>query len=142
MKFQKLVVLILCVSLSSFGYSQISITSYSIYALGINTSKDKKITGELKLFLNENVDNLGAEINGFYNFTKHDYHRLSLGLGVGLYPTSAQISDWGIAVPVQLEVYPLQSFKKLSFVVEIAPSCLFEDMVFSFRHLWGIRYTF
>jgi len=33
------------------SFSQISVTSYSIYAFGINTSKEKKINVELKSFL-------------------------------------------------------------------------------------------
>jgi len=44
------------------------ITSYSIYALGINTNQNKMISGELKTFANRAIDDLLMEIDVFYNF--------------------------------------------------------------------------
>jgi hypothetical protein len=50
-----------------------------------------------------------------------------------------------ITVPLVLEVFPLQSFKKLSLLVEFAPAMdvnIDDAGDLSFRHLWGIRYRF
>jgi hypothetical protein len=44
------------------------VTSYSIYALGINTNQNKTISGELKTFANRSFEDLLLEIDGFYNY--------------------------------------------------------------------------
>ena len=50
------------------SFSQMGVTSYSIYALGINTSQNNMISGELKTFANRAIDDLLMEIDFFYNF--------------------------------------------------------------------------
>jgi hypothetical protein len=127
--------------LSNKAYSQIGITSYSIYALGINTSQNKLISGELKLFANRSVYDLSMEIDVFYNFEPKAYHRFSLGLGLnaGLFREYDRFN--ALTIPVQIQIYPLQDFKKLSLIVELTPEFVVEDDL-HIRNLWGIRYRF
>lgn len=130
------VIILLTVSLNTF--SQIGVTSYSIYSLGLNTSKDRKISGELKLFLNHTgVDDSFAELSAMYNFKPHTYHQFSIGLGVGGLGDGYLINSF--TLPIQLEIYPLQSFKRFSVVFEVTPTYSDE---FHIRQLWGIKYSF
>jgi hypothetical protein len=131
-----------CASLSA--YTQINVTSYSVYSLGIGTSKDKKISGELKSFLNSHLYDLSFEADVMYNFNAQDYHRFSIGLGVNFSPFTGgedELEGNAITMPCQLEIFPLQNFKRLSFVMELTPHWLVGDE-WAFRYLWGIRYTF
>jgi hypothetical protein len=99
---------------------------------------------ELKTFANSNFHNLGFELDAFHNFKTHEYHRFSVGLGLNSQPFN-EIYLNEITVPLVLEVFPLQSFKKLSLLVEFAPAMdvnIDDAGDLSFRHLWGIRYRF
>ena len=122
-------------------YSQIEVTSYSIYALGINTSKEKKISGELKSFFNRDIDNTLFELSGMYNFRQKEYYQFSVGAGINLMPFLGYDPINCFTFPVQLQLFPLQNLKQLSFVIELSPELYPEDGA-SIRHLWGIRYTF
>lgn len=117
------------------------VTSYSIYALGINTSQNKVISGELKTFANRGIDDLLMEIDVFYNFKPRTYHRFSVGVGLNAGPFREYDHIYALTIPAQVEIYPLQDFKKLSFLIELAPELFVEDDV-NLRSLWGIRYTF
>jgi hypothetical protein len=55
------------------------VTSYSVYSLGINTSQNKTISGELKTFANRAFEDLLMEADIFYNFEPGTYHRFSIG---------------------------------------------------------------
>lgn len=127
--------------LSINSYAQISITSYSIYALGISTSQNKAISGELKTFANSSVTNLWLEADVFYNFKPKPYHRFSIGLGVKTEPFVGFDQFRALTIPAQLEIFPLQDFKKVSIMFEIAPEFIDQDDVYV-RSLWGIRYSF
>jgi hypothetical protein len=77
-------------------------------------------------------------------FLESHYHRFSIGLGVNFSPFTGgedELESNAITMPCQLEIFPLQNFKQLSFVMELAPQWLFGDE-WAFRYLWGIRYTF
>ena len=121
--------------------AQIGLTSYSIYALGVNTNKEKKISGELKTFLNREFENTIFEIAGMYNFQPKTYHQFSVGLGLNLSPFRGIDPINSFTVPLQLEIFPLQNFKQLSVVFEVAPEFYVEDGT-NIRQLWGLRYTF
>ena len=140
MKKNVLFVFALFVVSFSTVYSQIAVTSYSIYALGVNTSKDKKISGELKVFSNRYLEETCFEISGLFNLPKKDYYQFSLGLGFNTVPFISNFAN-ALTFPMQMEVYPLQSLKQLSFVIEFAPEWCFDDLMTT-RHLWGVRYTF
>ncbi len=128
-------------TLSAKSYSQMGVTSYSIYALGINTSQNKVISGELKTFANRGIDDLLMEIDVFYNFKPRTYHRFSVGVGLNTGPFRKYDHIYALTIPAQVEIYPLQDFKKLSFLIELTPELFVEDDV-NLRSLWGIRYTF
>jgi hypothetical protein len=117
------------------------ITSYSIYAIGLNTSQNNRISGEIKTFANRAIEDLDLEVNCFYNFKSRQYHRFSIGLGVNFVPFKDFDRVYALTVPVSLEIFPLQDFKKISLLFELTPEILPEDGV-NLRTLWGIRYTF
>ena len=124
--------------------AQLSVTSYSIYALGISTDSRKPFSAELKTFANTGFYDLGFELDLFHNFKTHEYHRFSVGLGLNSMPFNEVYLN-EITLPLVLEVFPLKNFKKLSLLVEFAPAMdvnVDDAGDFSFRHLWGIRYRF
>ncbi len=122
-------------------YGQISVTSYSIYAFGINTNQNKKLNLELKTFTNRSFDNLLFEFNGFYNFRPKTYHKISIGLGLNVQPSNGDFIN-AFTMPFDIEIYPLQDFKRLSLIFEICPEYYINSDDFNLRSLWGIRYRF
>lgn len=140
-KLTKLLVAIFIALLCFDSYSQMGVTSYSIYSLGINTSQNKPISGELKTFANRTIDDLLMEVDVFYNFKPRNYHRFSIGLGLNVGPFREFDNINAITLPAQLEIFPLQEFKKLSLLFELTPEFIVEGDL-NLRSLWGIRYTF
>lgn len=120
-------------------FSQIAISTYSIYSAGISTDNNKKISGELKMFLNTAYEDIGLEPTVFYNFPQKDFYQFSLGLGA--YISAFEDADplKVLTFPFQLEINPSVKVKNLSVLTEIAPQ-IGEDS--GIRLLWGIRYTF
>ena len=126
---------------SSALYSQLGVTSYSIYSVGVNSSADRIVSGELKLFTNSSLKYSEVEFDLFFNLSSRDYHRFSLGVGLNTLPFQGYEPLNTIVLPVQLEVFPIQDFRKISMIVELSPEMTF-DKTFYVRHLWGIRYSF
>lgn len=133
--------LLLCIWIGSSVFSQIGVTAYFGNVLEVNTSKQKKISGGVKVALNNTLFGTSFELSGMYNLKAADYHRFSVGVGVMLAPFQDKDPYCGISIPVQLEVFPLQNFRRLSFVTEVAPQWT-ADSEAAFRYLAGIRYTF
>ena len=123
------------------SYSQLSITSYSIYAIGVNTNQSKTISGELKAFTNTDIMDLLLEADMFYNFKPKASHRFSIGIGINGIPLDDSNLIKNITIPAQLEIYPLQKFKNLSIIFELTPEFDLESD-WNLRNLWGIKYTF
>ncbi|WP_303925317.1 hypothetical protein [Draconibacterium sediminis] len=141
MKMIKLLFPIFLLLISFSGYSQVKVTSYSVHSLGVSVPINEKFSAELKVFANRgSLENTSIELNSTYKFKPGEFHQFSAGLGFGLIPYSGE--DAFFSVPVALEIFPLQSFKRLSLVVELAPEIYFNDDVVALRHLWGIRYSF
>ena len=69
------------------------------------------------------------------------YHRFSIGLGVNVAPFKEYDQFYAFTIPSSIEIYPLQNFKKLSLLFELAPEILPENGV-NLRNLWGVRYSF
>ena len=138
MKTRKIFLNLLFLMLASSGMSQVKITGYSIYAVGVSVPLNEKFSADLKTYLNRSIEDVDFEITGFYNFKPGDFHQFHVGVGLGLNPYSA---DEYFSIPVVLEFYPLQSFKRFSCVFELAPEINFEDSV-NLRYLWGISYSF
>jgi hypothetical protein len=141
MKHLKFLILFILSTQSIDSFSQIGITSYSINSVGINTSQNKRISGEIKTFANRPLRDILMEIDGFYNFKPKPYHRFSIGLGVNVAPFKEYDQFYALTIPASIEIYPLQNFKKLSLLFELAPEILPEDGV-NLRSLWGVRYSF
>ncbi|KJF43023.1 hypothetical protein [Draconibacterium sediminis] len=127
-------------SLSCF--SQVKVTSYSIYAIGVSAPFNDLFAGEIKVFTNQGqlFENTSIELSGSYKFVPKPYHQFSVGLGFGLIPESGE--DAFFSAPLSLEIFPIQSFKQLSVVIEVAPEYYFNNEILNLRHLWGIRYSF
>jgi len=137
----KFLIVFALITLSLESFAQLGITSYSIYALGINTSQNRRISAELKTFANREFKYLNLELDAFYNFKPGTYHRFSIGVGINVMPFREFDRIYSLNVPLALEIYPLQEFKKISLLFELTPEILPEDGL-SLRSLWGIRYTF
>ncbi len=137
----KFAVAAILTALSLDCWSQPGVTSYSIYSIGINTSQNRPVSGELKTFANRPVELLLMEADLFYNFKPHPYHRFSLGVGLNAGPFRDYDFVNAITIPGQLEIYPLQEFKRLSLMFELAPEFVIDNEV-NLRSLWGIRYSF
>jgi hypothetical protein len=133
--------MLLCLRISFSAFSQVGIAAYFADVIGINTSKEKMISGELKARLNSSLYDTAFELSGMYNFKAGNYHRFSVGLGVVFSPFQDKDPYNAISMPLQLEVFPMQNFKHLSFVMEVAPLWT-ADSEAAFRYLLGIRYTF
>ncbi len=123
------------------SYSQIGITSYSVYALGVNANQDHKISFELKAFANRDMEDLMLEFAPFYNFKSSTYHQFSVGAGLNVQPFTGDDIVYAITIPGQLQIWPLQDFKRLSLVFELAPEFVVDNDV-NLRSFWGIRYAF
>lgn len=141
MRKMKFFILLVLSILSMESFSQIGVTSYSVYSIGVNTSQNKPISGEIKTFANRPFEDISVELDGFYNFKPRPYHRFSIGLGVNVNPLFGYDKFYALTVPVSIEIYPLQDFKKLSLLFELTPEILAEANA-NLRSLWGIRYTF
>ena len=76
MKKFKYIFLIILFSISFGSYSQIGVTGYTNYVVGINTNKDKPISFEAKIFTYNYIEDLPMEFNAFYNFKAKEYHRI------------------------------------------------------------------
>jgi hypothetical protein len=137
----KYIFFILFLSLSFEGYSQMGVTGFSNYAVGINTTKDRPINFEAKVFTYNYVEDLPIEFNVFYNFKTKEYHRISIGLGINLSPFSSIDQINSIVIPTSLEIFPMKDFKRIAIVFELTPEIRIEDEVV-LRSLLGIRYTF
>ena len=137
MNFKKILFLTIFSLFAFKSYAQISVTSYSTQAIGLNTSKAKSFSGELKTFTNREFDDLWFEFAGFYNFKPKEYHQFSVGLA---YRVAFQ-EDYAFTIPVQLAIYPIQDKKQFSIIFELASIFEIEGST-SLRSLWGIRYTF
>ncbi len=139
--FFRLTVLTLLLMLRVDTYAQMGVTSYSIYAIGINTSQNKTFSGEVKIFANRSFSDLLIELDGFYNFKTRNFHRFSIGLGLNVGPFRGFDHIYALTIPLALEIYPLKDFRKISLLFELTPELVVEGDV-HLRNLWGIRYTF
>lgn len=137
----KVFILLVLSFLSMESFCQIGVTSYSVYSIGVNTSQNKRISGELKTFANRPFEDISLELDGFYNFNPRPYHRFSVGLGINVNPFLGDDQFYAFTIPVSLQIYPLQDFKRLSLLFELTPEILAEGNA-NLRSLWGIRYTF
>ncbi len=141
MKILKFVTFSILLLISTEVFSQLSVSSYSIYALGVSTSHTKKVSGELKLFGNRMFDEILYEPAVLFNFSGKEYHQFSIGVGCNFTPFGSFDRINALTVPFQLQIFPLAEMKKISLLIELTPEFIPEESM-NLRHLWGIRYTF
>ncbi|MCX6182052.1 MAG: hypothetical protein NT150_09015 [Bacteroidetes bacterium] len=139
-KLNGLLLLLFVITISK-GYSQIGFTAYRNWAIGINSSTSKKVSVDVKFFLNNALKSTPTELNLMYNLAPKTYHRISFGLGLNFTPLRGYDEINFFAVPILLEFYPLQKFKQLSLALEFAPVFLDSDNA-AIRYMAGLRYTF
>ncbi len=127
------------------AYSQKGITYYFSNVIGANLSviriKDNQISGELKVFTNREMKNTSTEVDLFYRFKQKEYHRFAMGVGLKADPFTEGGDGAAFVVPMSIEIFPFQNFKKASILFELAPEFYLDDQT-KLRSLAGFRYTF
>lgn len=124
--------------------AQLSITGYSTFAIGAETKLYKKFSGEFRVFTNDVLEDVNAEVQFFYGFRPREYHQLKVGFGIngGLFSLEGN----AFQIPIQLVIFPLRDLKRLAFVIEVTPQFLEPESPtpdqIVLRNLWGVRYTF
>ncbi len=140
-KFQILFLLITAILAVNSTFGQVTFSAYSLQAIGISTDNDKKLSGELKAFLNREFKDIILEPAIMYNFRQHDYHQISVGIGFSAFPFAEIDGANGITVPVQLEISPIENVSNFSILMEFTPQ-IGGGFSSDIRTLWGIRYAF
>ena len=120
---------------------QFHLGTYSFAAVGIGGPITDNIDLEGKLFANTRITDIGFEGAVMFDLKPGSFHQFSAGAGfnVGLFEGDSEVS---IVFPVELEIYPLTSFKRLSLLIELAPQFYITADEVVLRHMWGVRYYF
>ena len=74
-----------------------------------------------------------------FDLNPGSFHKVSAGGGFNV---SLFDGDLSILLPVELEIYPLTSFRRLALLIELAPQFYISEDEVLLRHLWGVRYYF
>jgi len=143
MKMVSIFVLFVCFCTFSAN-AQLSVTGYSIFALGAETKVYKKLSGEFRIYTNDILYDSNMEVQFYYGFAPRKYHQIRLGAGVNGNLFYGELNT--VQFPLQLHIFPLQDLKRLAFVIEFAPQWLaFDELspdTLILRNLWGVRYSF
>ena len=123
------------------SFSQIGVTGYTSYSIGVNTCPNRRLSGEFKTFANRYFDNLLLEVDLYFNLKPGDYHRFSFGGGINTSPFNEGEFVESVLLLFQLEVFPIKEFKRLSVLYELSPG-LTGDSDILLRNMLGIRYSF
>lgn len=105
--------------------AQVSITGYSIFAVGVETKLYKKLSAEFRVFTNGILEDANGEVQLFYGFNPRKYHQIKVG--VGLNGSIFSLEGNAVQMPVQLLIFPFQDLKRLAFVIEVTPQFLAPD---------------
>lgn len=88
------------------AYSQKGITNYSsnviAASLPIFKINESQISGDLKVFANNEMEYISTEADLFYQFKQAEYHRLAMGIGLKLDPFTDGGYGTAIVTPVSL----------------------------------------
>ena len=80
------------------------------------------------------------EITGNCNILKFEKYDIYLGVGLNIEPFEGHPDPVNaIVIPLGLQIFPIEEYKNLSLVFEVAPEI---SEKFSIRPLWGIKYYF
>ena len=121
--------------------AQLHVGTYSFAAVGIGGPVTGKIDLEGKVFANTFFSELAFDGLVMFNLRPGSFHQFSAGAGfnVNLFDDDSQLS---LLFPVELEIYPLTTFSRLSLLIELAPQFYITADEFILRHMWGVRYYF
>ena len=123
------------------GSAQLHVGTYSFAAVGIGGPVTDNIDLEGKLFANTLFSEVAFEGLVLFDLRPGSFHQFSAGAGFNANPFD---DDSGISLlfPVELEIYPLTSFRRLSLLIELAPQFYITEDELILRHMWGVRYYF
>jgi hypothetical protein len=137
-------IVILIIFSSSGVSSQLSLTAYSTYAIGVETKLHKNLSGEFRIYTNDILDDTNMEAQFYYGFSPRKYHQFRIGAGINANIFDGEVNT--LQLPVQLHIFPFQELKRLAFVIEFAPQWFIHDPISTdnliLRNLWGVRYSF
>src|SRR5688500_7199422 len=90
--------------------AQFHLGTYSFAALGIGGPVTNRLDLEGKLFANARIDDLAFEGLVMFDLRPGSFHQFSAGGGfnVNLFEGNSDVS---LLIPVELEIYPLASFR-------------------------------
>jgi hypothetical protein len=111
MKFLQLLTVLIFFPSSSV-ISQLSITAYTSYAIGIETKLYKNLSGEFRIYTNDVLDETNMEVQFYYGFLPRKYHQFRIGAGI-----NANLFDgnlYALQLPVQLYI-SISGHKKSCF---------------------------
>ena len=122
-------------------HGQFHLGTYSFAAVGIGGPITNQIDLEGKLFANTAIEDIGFEGLVMFDLRPGSFHQFSAGAGfnVDLFEGDTEL---GLVFPVELEIYPLTSFRRLGLLIELAPVFFITADEVVLRHLWGVRYYF
>lgn len=140
MKIFSLVTLILFTSLSEVN-AQFHLGTYSFAAVGIGGPVTDRLDLEGKLFANTLFSEVTFEGLVMFNLKPGSFHQFSAGAGFNANAFDDD-SELSLLFPVELEIYPLTSFRRLSLLIELAPQFYITEDELILRHMWGVRYYF
>ena len=140
MKISSILIMIMLATLNNVA-AQFHLGTYSFAAVGIGGPVTDRIDLEGKIFANTRFSELGFEGAVMFDFRPGSFHQFSAGGGfnVDLFENDSELS---LVFPVELEIYPLTSFRRLSLLIELAPQFYFTADELVLRHMWGVRYYF
>lgn len=136
-----LLIIFLLLALKSEISGQFHLGTYSFAAVGFGGPITDQIDLEGKLFANRRFSDLALEGSVMFDLKPGTFHQFSVGGGFN-FPFYDEDLGFSIVLPVELEIYPLTSFRRLSLLIELAPQFYISDDEFVLRHMWGIRYYF
>ncbi|HZV68515.1 MAG TPA: hypothetical protein VFG10_03195 [Saprospiraceae bacterium] len=134
---------LLAVLLLMFSHldAQLFISNFEKFGLGIGTRSAQPFILEARIGTNNRLVDTRIELAGLYQLQDETYHSISAGIAIALSPF-ADVTNIGLTIPVQLEIFPIPDFKRIALFIEAGPEFLLDQDEVDLRHTWGFRYYF
>jgi hypothetical protein len=122
--------------ITTSGYAQFGISYHqsNLPFVGFNYEINNRFVPELRIGMDNYIDNLSIEAVGTYQFIDNDDVEVYAGAGF------RAVRSEGLVAPIGLNIFPFPA-KKFGFHIEVSPIFQFHDDVLV-RGSWGIRYRF